>query len=308
MTHVVQFSRTGGPEVLEYVAVPTREPGPGEVLVEVRAAGLNPVEWKQRSGLRPMPGPAPWRLGSDGAGVIAAVGPDVSGWAVGERVVISNAGGVQATHVVVGQGLLDALPDGVSFATGAGLGIPAGTAYQVLTSLGLAEGETLLVHGGSGGVGQAAIQIGRALGAQVVATASSANHDRLAELGATPVAYGDGLLERVRAASPGVDVVLDCAGTDEAIEVSLAVAAPDRVGTIVRGRDAAELGVRAWLGGSPDPLTEEEVALRRAAIPFVLGLPSWSVEVAAEIPLAEVARAHAISEEGHVRGKIVLVP
>ena len=119
-----------------------------------------------------------------------------------------------------------ALPDAVTAAEGAGIGIPAGTAYQALRSLGLTEGDVLLVHGGSGSVGQAAVQFAVAWGATVIATASPARHDQLRELGATPVAYGDGLLERVREAAPdGVTVVLDCAGTDEAIDVSLELVA-----------------------------------------------------------------------------------
>ncbi|HEY9563807.1 MAG TPA: zinc-binding dehydrogenase, partial [Nocardioides sp.] len=156
-------------------------------------------------------------------------------------------------------------------------------------------------------VGQAAIQIARAMGAQVFATAAPANHSRLSELGAIPLAYGDGLLERVRDAGT-VDVVLDCAGTDEAISVSLAVAAPERIGTIVRGAEASAFGIRAWLGGSPDPLTDEEKALRRAGVPFVLGLEGYSVEIDSRFDLFAVSEAHLHSEAGHVRGKIVLIP
>lgn len=148
---------------------------------------------------------------------------------------------------------LVALPDAVTAAEGAGIGIPAGTAYQALRSLGLVEGDVLLVHGGSGSVGQAAVQFAIAWGATVIATASPARHDQLRELGAVPVAYGDGLLDRVREAAPGgVTVALDCAGTDEAIEASLELVADrDRIATIVRGPDAASFGIRAFSGGSP---------------------------------------------------------
>src|SRR3546814_19652445 len=112
---------------------------------------------------------------------------------------------------------------------------------------------------------------------------------------------------RVRDAGT-VDVVLDCAGTDEAISVSLAVAAPERIGTIVRGAEASAFGIRAWLGGSPDPLTDEEKALRRAGVPFVLGLEGYSVEIDSRFDLFAVSEAHLHSEAGHVRGKIVLIP
>lgn len=302
---LVQFAHPGPVEVLEVVAAPVPDPAPGEVLVEMRAIGLNPLDWKQRSGLRPLPGAGPWRLGADGAGVVVA--STVDAWAPGDRVVLSDASGLYASHVAVPATCLDALPEPWSFEDGAGLGIPVGTAYQVLDSLGLRAGETLLVHGGSGGVGQAAIQIAVAQGARVIATASAPNLPRLRELGAEAVAYGPGLLERVRAVGE-VDLVLDCAGTDEAIEVSLAVGQASRIGTIVRGADAAELGIRAWLGGAPQPLSAAEAAVRRAAIGHVLGLVDYSVEIDSRFALADVAAAHRRSEAGHVRGKIVLVP
>jgi NADPH:quinone reductase-like Zn-dependent oxidoreductase len=308
MTDVVQFARPGDVDVLEVVSAPTPEPGVGEVLVVMRAIGVNPLDCKQRAGVRPMPGAGPWRLGIDGAGVVAAVGPDAS-FAVGDRVVVSGASGTYAGEIVVPASCLDRLPSDWSFEVGAGLGVPVGTAYQVLTSLSLAPGETLLVHGGSGAVGQAAIQLAVATGAAVVATASPSRHDRVVALGATPVAYGPGLLERVRSCAARVDVALDCAGTDEAIEVSTALVADrSRIGTIVRGSDAASLGIRAWLGGSPTPLTEGEVALRREAIGRVLAMPSFSVEIDSRHALADVAAAHRRSDSGHPRGKIVLVP
>ena len=147
----------------------------------------------------------------------------------------------------------------------------------------------------------------------MIATASEGNHDRLRELGAIPVAYGPGLADRVRAAAPeGVDVALDAAGTDEAIEVSKELVADhDRIGTIVLGWRAAELGIRAWSGGSPVPLTPEESALRAEAIPLAAQLAArgeFELEIAHRYPLAEAAEAHRQSETGHVRGKIVLLP
>ncbi len=183
----------------------------------------------------------------------------------------------------------------------------------MITSLGVRDGDTLLLHAGSGAVGQAVIQLARRVGAIVVATASEPNHPRLRELGAIPVAYGPGLADRVRDAAPqGVDVALDGAGTDEAIEVSKQlVADPERIGTIVLGRRAAELGIRAWSGGNPIPLTPEEAQLRLDAVPLAATLAAngrFEIEIAARYPLAEAAEAHRQSESGRLRGKIVLIP
>jgi enoyl reductase len=232
---------------------------------------------------------------------------------VGDRVAIRDTVGTYASLLAVPVEKLVALPDSVTVAEGAGIGIPAGTAYQALRSLGVADGDVLLVHGGSGSVGQAAVQFAVAWGATVIATASPARHDQLRELGAVPVAYGEGLLERVREAAPdGVTVALDCAGTDEAIEVSLELVADrDRIATIVRGPDAASFGIRAFSGGSPEPLTEQELAWRAEALQATVDLLAagdFTIELGPELPLAEAAQAHELVESGAASGKIVLIP
>jgi NADPH:quinone reductase-like Zn-dependent oxidoreductase len=314
MATVVQYSRFGGPEVLEVVEIPTPRAPVDGVVVEVRAAGVNPVDWKLRSGLRASaPLSEPRRVGSDAAGVIAELGAEVRGWSVGDAVIVRGTNGAYATHLVANPGQLVAAPRGLSWEQAAAIGVPVGTAYQVLTSLGVGRGDTLLVHGGSGGVGQAAVQFARAWGATVVATASHANHARLAQLGATPVAYGPGLVDRIRAAAPqGIDVALDAAGTPEAIAASRELVGDhSRIGTIVLGARAAELGIRAWAGGSPVPLTAHEQALRLEAFVAVSELVDrgeFEIEISARFPLAEAAEAQRVSEAGHVRGKIVLVP
>ncbi|KQP97698.1 hypothetical protein ASG06_19260 [Rathayibacter sp. Leaf185] len=314
MARIVQFREIGGPEVLEVVDAPDPEAPSDGVVVAIRAAGVNPIEWKIRSGLRPSPPiTAPRRLGSDGSGVITAVGTEVTGWSVGDEVIVTGATGTYGTSVVGSPDSLDAKPAGLGFEEAAALGIPISTAYQAVISLGVAEGSTFLVHAGAGAVGQAAIQFARERGATVIATASPANHERLRELGAVPVAYGPGLEERLREAAPGgVDRVLDAAGTDEAIAASLAlVEDPQHVGTVVVGGRAAELGIKAWSGGNPVPLTDEEQRLRREAVPHAARLAAegrFSVEIGPRFGLDDVAEAHRLSEDGHVRGKILLVP
>ena len=312
-TTVVQYSRIGGPEVLEFVTVPLREPAAGEVVVEVLAIGVNPIDGKLRSGKRKTPPiTEPRRVGSDASGVISAVGPGVDDWAVGDEVIVGISGAC-ATFVVASVDALDRKPKEWSFEQGAAVGVPVSTAYQALKSLGLEAGETLLVHAGSGAVGQAAIQFAVAWGATVVATAGPIRQERVRELGGIPVEYGDGLVERVREAAPqGIDVVLDGAGTDEALAASFELVSDrSRIGTIVVGARAAELGIRAWSGGNPVPLTDEEQRLRREGIAVAAGLAHegrFDVEVALTLPLAEAAQAQRLVETHEAPGKIVLLP
>lgn len=314
MARIVQYRRIGGPEVLEVVDAPEPEAPEGGLVLAIRAAGVNPIEWKIRSGVRPSPPLAePRRLGSDGAGVVTAVGAGVDSWHVGDEVVVQGASGTYGTSVVVRPENLDAKPSNVSFEQAAALGIPISTAYQAVVSLGVDEDSTFLVHAGAGAVGLAAVQFAREQGARVIATASPANHERLRALGAVPVAYGPGLLARLSEAAPdGVDRVLDAAGTDEAVDASLAlVEDPQHVGTVVVGARAAELGIRAWSGGNPVPLTPEELTLRREAIPRALRLLAegrFTIELGPRFALEDVVEAHRASEDGHVRGKILLVP
>jgi len=253
--------------------------------------------------------------------VIVAVGDGVTGWAVGDEVVATSVRGSYATHAVVPvRGLtpkpaaLTPKPAALGWAQAAGIGIPAGTAYQALRSLGVGPGMTVLVNAASGSVGQAAVQFARELGARVVGTASPANHDRLRQLGAIPVSYGDGLVDRVRAIAPeGVDRALDAAGTDEAIEASIELTGdPRHVGTIVRGADAPRWGIQAWSGGSPVPLDAEQVAWRAEGVRLAAeraAAGEFDVEIARTLPLERAADAQRMLEDGTApRGKIVLLP
>ncbi len=313
MAQAIEYVEFGGPDVLTLHDVTSSAPAAGEVTVRITAAGVNPIDAKVRSGLRPTGAiTSPRRSGSDGAGTISAVGPDVEGFRIGDPVIVFGATGTYATEITVALANVQPRPVNVSAAEGAALGVPAGTAYQTLRSLDVRAGDTLLVHGGSGAVGQAVVQLAVLWGIPVVATGSPRRHDRLRALGAVPVAYGDGLEGRVRAAAPqGVTAVVDIAGTDEAIDTSLhLVADRGRIATLVRGKDAAALGIRAFLGGSPDPLTPRQLQLRAEAMPVVLALMAagrFRVELGPSFPLADAAEAHRVLDAG-VDGKITLVP
>jgi NADPH:quinone reductase len=314
MTRAVRIRRFGGPEVLEVVEVADPTAPDDGVVIDVRAAGVNPIDWKIREG-RTATGPLtePIGLGSDACGVVASIGANAGGFELGDAVIARGLTGAYASQVAAPSAGLTRKPPSMSFEEGAALGMAAGTAYQSLKSLGVAAGETLLIHAGSGGVGLAAVQFARHWGLTVVATASVGHHARLAELGAIPVAYGDGLLERVRAAVPdGVDVALDIVGTDEALRTSLELVADrSRIATLVAFQAAAELGIRVFsehfgpgLGAAGRALRVEGVAV--AADLAERGL--YQIDIAGVYPLGNVADAHRQSETGHVSGKIVLVP
>jgi enoyl reductase len=314
MARAIQYTEFGGPEVLTLVEIPDPEPGSGEVSVRIEAAGVNPIEWKHRAALRdtgPITGAR--RPGTDAAGVVTAVGSGVEGFRVGEPVAVFFAGGAYASDISVPASHVQPRPPAVSAPEAAALGVPVGTAYQTVRSLAVGPGDTLLVHGGSGAVGQAVIQFARMWGATVVATTSARRADRVQELGATPVDYrAEGLEDRIRAAAPqGITVAIDIAGTDEAIEASLALVADhERIATLVRGADAARVGIRAFSGGSPAPLTPVELAWRAEAIPVALALMAngaFSVELGPSFPLDEAPEAHRVVQAG-VDGKVVLVP
>ncbi|WP_203137878.1 quinone oxidoreductase family protein [Microbacterium sp. JZ31] len=313
MAKAIQYTEFGGPEVLTLNEIPDPVPGPGEVAIRIEAAGVNPIDAKLRQGLRASdPLTAPRGTGSDGAGHVTAVGPDVEGFRVGDPVVFTGKLGAYATDLAVPADKVFARPAGVTAAVGAAIGVPVSTAYQALRSLGVRGDDTLLIHGASGAVGQAAVQLAVLAGARVLGTSSDARADRVADLGGEPLRYGEGLGDRVRAAAPeGVTVILDCAGTDEALDTSLELLADrDRIATIVRGADAVGLGIRGFSGGSPHPLTPTQLAWRHEAIPVVLALLAagrFSVELGERYPLDRAGDAQRANREG-APGKLLIVP
>lgn len=311
MTQAVQYSQVGGPEVLVVNEVPDPVAGPGEVTIRVTAVGVNPIDAKLRAGVRPSgPFDGPRGVGADGAGHITSVGDGVDGFRVGDPVAFGWAAGAYATDVAVAAAKVAVRPAGVTASQGAALGIPAGTAYQGVRSLGVRGDDTLLIHGGSGAVGQAAIQFAAASGARVIATCSERRADRVAALGAIPVRYGDGLVERVREIGE-VTAIFDCFGSDEALAQSLELLADgSRIATIVSGAKAAGLGIRAFSGGSPEPLTDQQLTWRAEALPVALALlaaGAFSVELGERFELTAAADAHRALDAG-AAGKLLITP
>ena len=315
MSAVVIATAFGGPEVLSIVDQPAGEPGPGEARIQVRAAGVNPVDWKVYSGrMGADPARLPIRLGSEAAGVVTAAGPDAVGPAgpvqVGDEVIAFRAPGAYAADLVAPADALVPKPATLDWAPASGLMLTGVTAWHALAATDVHPGDTVLMHGAAGGVGIMAIQLAVRRGATVIATASPARHDFVRELGAIPVAYGPGLDGRVRAAAPGgVRVALDLVGTDEALDVSLdLVADRARIATIVVTPRARAAGIKL-LGGAPgaDPGTEVRLPAR-LDLAKLAGDGALRVFVARSYPLSQVADAHRDSMGGHATGKIVLIP
>ncbi|MFI2360249.1 NADP-dependent oxidoreductase [Streptomyces anulatus] len=301
----IVYEEFGGPGVLHLERLDPPRPGPGQVRVAVRAAGVNPLDHKIRNGWMEgaFPTPLPATPGAEFAGVVLEAGEDVTEFAPGDEVLGWSATGSYATEALAGAASLARKPAGLSWEEAAALPVATDTASRVLDELALAEGETLLLHGAGGGVGSVAVQLAVARGATVIGTASPANHDYLRVLGAVPVAYGDGLVERVRELVPeGVDAVFDASGRGALpASIELRGGTTDRIVTIADG-DAAELGV-AFSSGGGGPSADRLGANARLAESGEL-----RVEIAQVFPLADAASAHALSEGGHVRGKLVLLP
>jgi NADPH:quinone reductase-like Zn-dependent oxidoreductase len=303
MVKAARFSRFGGPEVLEIVDLPDPHPGPGQVRIAVRAAGVNPSDWKKREGL--MDPELPQTMGYEAAGVVDELGEGVADVAVGDRVFgLSAEGAAQAELTVLS--FYAPIPPSLDFPGAAALPAAIETATRALDQLdvgaGAGRGSTLLINGASGSVGSAAVQLAVARGARVIGTASPANHDYLRSLGAEPVAYGEGLAGRVRALAPdGVDAALDVAGSGVLPELIELAGGPEHVVTIADFGGAREHGVRFSSGDAG------RAVHALGEIGELIESGRFSLPVARTFPLAEIAQAHRTGEDGHVRGKLVLV-
>ena len=296
----VRFSRFGAPEVLELVGLPDPHPGPGQIRVAVRAAGVNPIDWKMRSGTRG--GDLPQTTGREVAGVVDELGDGVKDVAVGDRVFGFAAGGGGAAELALSSDYAP-IPPSLDFAHAAGLPVAVETAVRTLDLLGVGQGTTLLVNGAAGAVGSAAVQIAVDRGARVIGTASPGNHDYLRSLGVEPTTYGGGLVERVRALAPdGVDAALDAAGGGALPALVELAGDPQHVVTVADYAGAEATGAR-FSGG---PGTARAVhALRDVGELIESG--RFTMPVARTFPLEQIAEAHRLSETGHVRGKLVLL-
>jgi len=301
----VRLERYGGVDVLNVVDVATPPPGQGQVLVQVKAAGINPGEAKIRDGSLHARFPAmfPSGEGSDLAGVVTQLGPDVTGVAVGDSVIgYTDNRASHAEYVLVEAGHLTPKPDAVPWDVAGSLFVAGVTAYAAVRAVAPAVADTVVVAGAAGGVGSIAVQLAARTGATVIGLAGPANHDWLAGHGVLPVAYGDGVADRIRAAALTVDAFIDTFGADYVqLALDLGVS-PVRVDTIVNFGAVSEHGVKAEgsaAGASAATLAELAglVAARELEIP-----------IAATFPLADVRDAYRLLASGHVRGKIVLIP
>ena len=319
MSRAVVATAFGGPRVLSVIDVDVAAPGPGEAVVEVRAIGVNPIDVKVYSGaFGSDPRALPLRIGHEAAGVVVAVGPPADAGpttdrpqvAVGDEVIAFRVSGAYADRIVVPVASLTARPADLDWPGAAGLMLVGATAVHALTATEVGDGDTVLVHGGSGGVGLAAIQLAKVRGARVIATARQAGHDLLRSLGAEPVEYGRGLLERVQVLAPdGVDAAIDTVGTDEALDTSVTLVADrGRIATIAGFVRGAELGLRL-LGGGPgaDPGTRIRDAARATLVQLV-NQGRFVVPIAETYPLDDAQAAHRAVVTGHGPGKIVLIP
>ncbi|RSN31669.1 NADPH:quinone reductase [Amycolatopsis sp. WAC 04169] len=292
----ITITQYGEPDVLRLDEAPLPEPGPGQVRVAVKAAGVNPIDWKIRSGAMAEVRPVdfPHILGLELAGVVDAVGEGAD-FAVGDEVFGWSETGTYAEYALASTVIRK--PAGLSWAEAAALPIAGETALRVLGELEVKPGETVVIHGASGQVGRIATQAAVALGATVVGLAGASSLDEVKELGAVPVQYGDGWVSRVRSVAPdGVDAVFDAAGFGVLGDSVELLGSPDRLITIADPAAYAQ-GLKFSASGSETQAVLEDLVAR--------GL---KLKLGSSYALADAASAHRESATGHAGGKITLTP
>jgi NADPH:quinone reductase-like Zn-dependent oxidoreductase len=299
----VRFDKYGSTDVLYIADVPVPEPSRGEVLVKVKAASINPGEAKIREGLLHARWPAtfPSGEGSDFAGIVTKIGIGVEGVTAGDEVIgFTDRRASHAEYVVAETKNLTRKPATVSWEVAGSLAIAGSTAYASVGAVSLKLGDTVAVSGAAGGVGSIAVQLARRTGAKAIGIAGPANHDWLTAHGIKPMIYGDGLVDRLREA--GIDAFIDTHGNGYVkLAIGLGVA-PGRINTIIDFAAAQQYGVKA---------EGAQGALNAAVLGELTGLVAagqLEVPIAATFPLADVRAAYELVQQGHTRGKIVLLP
>jgi NADPH:quinone reductase-like Zn-dependent oxidoreductase len=305
----VQFDEYGPVEVLQVREVPVPEPGPGQVLIRVKAAGINPGETRIRIGSLHDRWPAtfPSGQGSDFAGVVDKLGPGVTTVAPTDEVVgWVDTRSSQAEYTVAEAANLAAKPAGLPWEVAGAIPVAGFTAWAMVRAVDVKPGDTVVVSGAAGGVGSIAVQFAKRKGATVIGLAGPSNHDWLTRHGVIPVAYGDGVAERIRAAVPagkGIDAFLDTYGGDY-VELALGdlKVSPERVNTVVRFDAAEKYGVKIdGNAAGASATTLEELA-------GLIAAGELEVPLDQTFPLSDVRAAYATLAKGHLRGKIVLIP
>ncbi len=300
----VRFDEYGGVEVLKVVDVPRPIPGPGQVLVQVKAAGINPGEAKIRDGLLHARWPAtfPSGQGSDLAGIVAETGPRVTGFSAGDEVIgFTDNRASQAEYAIVEAENLTAKPPAVPWEVAGALFVAGATAYAAVRAVELTQGDTVVVSGAAGGVGSIAVELAKRAGATVIGLASEANHAWLTAHGVVPVSYGDGVADRIRQATNKVDAFIDTFGAGY-VQLALELGVePSRIDTIANFQAVEKYGVKAAgnaAGASADVLAE---------LAALIAAGELEVPVTATFPLSQVQDAYRRLARGHLLGKIVLL-
>jgi NADPH:quinone reductase-like Zn-dependent oxidoreductase len=297
----LQFTEYGPPDVLSWADAPELHAAPGQIRIAVRAASVNPIDWKTLSGAlaggQRLSGTG--YLGYDASGVVDEVGDAVSGVSMGDEV-FGRGRNTQAEYAVLGSWAPK--PSSVDWTVAAASGVAGETAERGLRLLGVKAGDTIFIDGGAGGVGAVAVQMAVARGARVIASSSEANHDYLRRIRAVPVLYGEGVVGRVHGAAGGqVEAVFDVAGKTPVEELLSLVSEPSQVVSIANFA-AGQVGARVT-GGEADSRPMGALA----EVAELLAQDKLAIEVQA-FPFEHAAEAYGISQGGHVRGKLVLVP
>ncbi|HEY7145577.1 MAG TPA: NADP-dependent oxidoreductase [Streptosporangiaceae bacterium] len=301
----VRYTEYGGVDVLKVVDVPRPEPGPDQVLVQVKAAGINPGEAKIRDGLlhARWPSTFPSGQGSDLAGIVAQAGPGVTGLAAGDEVIgFTDNRSSQAEYALVEARNLTSKPAGMGWEVAGSLFVVGATAHAAVRAVDLAAGDTVVVSGAAGGVGSVTVQLARLAGATVIGLAGPDAHDWLSGHGVIPVSYGDGVAGRIGQAAGQVDAFIDTFGADY-VELALELGVkPSRVNTIANFDAVAKYGVKAEgnaAGASASVL---------AQLAGLIAAGQLELPIVASFPLDQVQAAYRLLAGGHTHGKIVLIP